>query len=123
MQVSAAERSKGQRGEREVAKLIADHLGFEVKRQVRQHDGDSDLVGVPGWSIEVKNHKQATRAQVEKWWYQAVAQGNNDEMICLAYKRQPGWWRFVWHPTKQSAYDYTLEGAVEAWACYVREQL
>ena len=49
-----AQREKGKRGEREVAALIRDLLGYEVRRRVRQHDGDSDLVGVPGWSIEVK---------------------------------------------------------------------
>lgn len=50
--------------ERELARLLADLTGHDVRRRVRQHDGDDDLVGVPGWSIEAKRYKAAPPF----WW-------------------------------------------------------
>ncbi len=52
--MSAAQREKGKRGEREVAGIIKTLLGVDVRRRVRQHEGDSDLEGIDGWVIEVK---------------------------------------------------------------------
>ena len=50
MTMGAMQRTKGQTGEREAAALIRDLTGWDVRRRVRQHDGDSDLEGVPGLS-------------------------------------------------------------------------
>jgi len=36
-------RTKGRRGESELARLLADLTGWTVRRRVRQHDGDSDI--------------------------------------------------------------------------------
>lgn len=47
------QRRKGQVGEREAAALIREHTGWEVTRRVRNAAGDSDLLGVPGWSVEI----------------------------------------------------------------------
>ena len=47
-------RTKGAAGERELAAALRELTGWDIRRRVRQHDGDSDLEGVPGWSIEVK---------------------------------------------------------------------
>ena len=49
--VSAMSRNKGLSGEREVAGLLRDLLGYDVRRRVRQHGGDADLEGVPLWSL------------------------------------------------------------------------
>ena len=116
--MAKAQRDEGNRGEREVARLIAEHLGFEVRRRCRQHEGDSDLVGVPGWSLEVKNHSRATRAQIAAWWQQTCSQATTDNPA-LIYKRAPGWWRAVW----LGPHGYTFEGDLEAWAAVVRESL
>ncbi len=70
--MSAFQRNKGARGEREVAAIISDLLGYKVSRRCRQHDGDSDLEGVPGWSLEVKNQAHVSRALLKAWWQQAV---------------------------------------------------
>ena len=67
-------REKGKRGEREVAAIISDLLGVSASRRVRQHEGDSDILGVPGWSIEVKRCEQAAPADIRRWWAQAVSQ-------------------------------------------------
>jgi hypothetical protein len=90
-----ASREKGKRGEREAANLIRDWTGWDIRRRVRQHDGDSDLEGVPGWSVEVKNVSKPTLGMVAQWVSQAQEQANGLRWV-LVYKRQPGQWRAVW---------------------------
>ena len=123
--MSKASRDKGQRGELDVCRLIYEHTGWHAKRRVRQHDGDSDIEGVPGWSVEVKNHASATLGDVRKWWEQATSQAGKLRPL-LAYKRQRGEWRFVWTEHLpavgcESLYEYTVEGSIEAWAMVARE--
>lgn len=118
-------RAKGQRGELEACRLIYDHTGWPAKRKVRQHSGDSDIEGVPGWSVEVKNHASPTLANLRKWWEQATSQAGSLRPL-LIYKRQRGEWRFVWttvrpEPGCDALWEYTLEGSVEAWAMVARE--
>jgi hypothetical protein len=121
--MSASQRSKGARGEREVARLISDLLCFEVSRRCRQHDGDCDLEGVPGWSVEVKNHSKVTRSILMGWWQQADAQAGKLKP-CLWYKRAPGWWRVIWAADRGWTEWASLhEGEPEAWAAAVRETL
>jgi len=122
--MSAYQRSKGARGEREVARIISDLLGFEVKRRCRQHDGDCDLEGVPGWSVEVKNHAKVTRSILQGWWQQTCEQASGNGLPALFYKRSPGWWRVVWPPNAQWLdWASVVEGEPEAWAAHVRETL
>ena len=125
--MGASERDKGKRGERQVAALIADELGFQVRRRVRQDQGDSDLVGVPGWSLEVKDRKTATRGQLKEWWAQTVAQAATERQLrpVLIYKRAPGWWRCVWSPLGglHADWQWTVEGELAVWAAVVREML
>jgi hypothetical protein len=118
------QRSKGARGEREVAAIISDLLGYKVSRRCRQHDGDCDLEGVPGWSIEVKNHSKVTRSLIMGWWQQAVAQTPELLRPALFYKRAPGWWRVIWTPDRGwTEWESLNEGEPEAWAAFVRETL
>ena len=121
--MSASQRSKGARGEREVARIISDLLGFAVSRRCRQHDNDCDLEGVPGWSVEVKNHSKVTRSLLQSWWEQADAQAG-ERKPCLWYKRAPGWWRVIWADDFTSpSWPYLHEGEPELWAAAVRESL
>jgi len=89
-------RRKGADGERELARVLADHLGVEVTRnllQVRQ--GGHDLNGLPV-ALEVKRYATATPALLEKWWHQAAQQATGVGLTpALAYRvdRQP--WRFL----------------------------
>lgn len=90
-------RTKGKAGEREIAALLADLTGLQVKRRVRQHDGDSDLEGVPGWCIEVKRHARASRANIRNWWAQAVEQSERVNAVpVLLYRQDRDDWRAVW---------------------------
>lgn len=70
------QRRKGQVGEREAAALIAEHTGWEVKRWVRNSAGDSDLLGVPGWSVEIKRYASASVSQISSRWDQCTGQAD-----------------------------------------------
>ena len=128
--MSLMQRRKGKAGEREVASLIRDLTGWDCQRRVRQHDGDSDLLGVPGWSIEVKRHaKVSGRGQIALWWRQAVTQAGGSIPV-LFYRLDRDSWRAVWPAavllTHQRAdywqdYDWTCEGSLEVWAAVARE--
>ena len=127
--MSMMQRRKGKRGEQEAAAAIHAATGWEVRRRVRQDGGDSDLVGIPGWSAEVKLHAKATRADIRGWWDQAVAQAG-EEIPVLFYRKARDEWRAVW-PLSVSLisqraeywrdYEWTVEGAISSWAAVARE--
>lgn len=129
--MSASQRNKGKAGERELAAAIREATGWDVRRRVRQHDGDSDLEGVPGWSVESKRHKEAQRGDIRAWWAQTVAQAERAKALpVLFYRRDRDEWRAVWPVSvgcvTQSAemwtgYQWTVEGSVMAWAAVARE--
>ncbi|MEY4635649.1 MAG: hypothetical protein RJA55_1447 [Acidobacteriota bacterium] len=123
------QRTKGKAGEREVAAIIRDLTGWDVQRRVRQHGGDSDLLGVPGWTIEVKRHKTAGRGEIAAWWRQTEAQ-DIALLPVLFYRLDRADWRAVWPVavlmTNQRAdfwvaYEWTCDTSVEAWAAVARE--
>jgi hypothetical protein len=128
--MSAMQRRKGQVGEREAAALIRTHTGWDVRRRVRQHDGDSDLEGIPGWSVEVKN---AADLRIPEWWRQCVDQSVRVNAVPLLVYRVPrrGWlfrWPVatllrlqtgeMWH-----GLEWSVESTVEAWAAVARDLL
>lgn len=126
--MSAAQRSKGQRGEREVAGIIRTLLGVEVRRRVRQHDGDSDLEGLQGWVVEVKRRRQAARGDIRQWWHQAEEQARKTGagLPVLFYRLDRHDWRCVW-PLAAAlggngwhGYEWTVEGTPDAWAAVAR---
>ena len=127
--MSRMQRNKGKAGEREVAGQIRELTGWDVQRRVRQHDGDSDLVGVPGWSVEVKRRRAATPGDIVRWWAQAVAQaGELQPVLLFRLDRQD--WRAVWSlaallgsPPRGDwlVYRWTAETGIDAWAAAVRE--
>lgn len=122
-------RRKGQQGERDLAALIREHTGWDAERRVRQHDGDSDILGVPGWSIEVKRQAKAPRGSISRWWAQAVEQAEGNLPV-LFFRADRDEWRAVWplaiQLVEQQAsywreYKWTSESSIEAWACVARE--
>lgn len=121
-------RRKGANGERELSALIAELTGWNVKRRVRQHDGDSDLEGAPNWSIECKRHATATRADIRGWWEQAREQAMTESKVpVLFYRKDRDDWRAVWSAAAMIGgsdwpeYELTIEGAIEVWAAAARE--
>lgn len=93
----AASRDKGQRGELELALLLSRLTGHDVRRRVRQHDGDSDLEGLPGWCVECKRRASAAPADLARWWRQAAQQADKAgalPLLCVRSDRGP--WVFHW---------------------------
>ena len=131
--MSAMQRDKSASGEREIAGLVRNLTGWDVRRRVRQHDGDSDLEGVPGWSVEVKRHRCASRGDVAGWWRQTIAQAERAPALpVLFFRADRDTWRAVWPLavllTHQKAdywraYEWAAESAVEAWAAAARDGL
>ena len=91
--LSRASRQKGQRGEREVCKLLAEKLGGEYKRNLMQtQDGGYDVLGLHGYAIEVKFQE---KLQIEKWWEQTVEQAPIERLPVLFFRRSREPWRIV----------------------------
>ena len=82
-----ASRDKGQRGEREVCKLLSEALNLSVTRELgASRDGGCDIkikMGDLTYVIEVKLYRKVTQALVDTWWGQAKSQANalHDELI------------------------------------------
>lgn len=122
-------RRKGKRGELELANLIADLSGWDVRRKVRQHDGDHDIEGIPGWAPEVKRHKAAGKAVIASWWAQTVEQATT-LLPVLFYRLDRGEWRAVWplatllqiqNADMWVGLEWTAETSVSAWVTVARE--
>lgn len=132
--MSAMQRSKGARAEREFFGLLSEHLGTVVRRNVDQaRNGGADGIEVPGWAIEVKRHETGFRSD---WWEQARAQANLDDLMpALAYRasRQP--WRVrvllldvcdvfgPWTTVCRMSRDHWIETDLMTFALIVRESL
>jgi len=83
-------RNKGSQGERELAALLSDQLGFVVKRNLGQaRDGGDDLT-VQHFKIEVKRRE---RLEIDKWSEQVEACVQPGEVPVLAYRRNGQPWR------------------------------
>lgn len=86
-------RNKGASFERQVAKMIFDHLGYTVKRNLDQYQaaGNYDLTGMPGWAIECKAYRSVKTADKKNFWTQACGQVSPGERPVVIYKadRQP----------------------------------
>ena len=87
-------REKGARGEREVARRLQKELGIPVERAARNGvDGAADIIGLPEFAVEVKNHAELKVAQ---WWQQAVEQTSTTHPhALLIYKARRGVWHAV----------------------------
>jgi hypothetical protein len=113
--MSGASRTKGKAGERELAALLRTITGQDVQRRVRQHDGDSDLLGVDGHSVECKRYSSATPALVARWWQQTIAQAEPGTRPLLFYRVNRRPWRAVWAPFEGREYQDTVEGDPRVW--------
>ncbi|MGF6601435.1 Holliday junction resolvase [Paraburkholderia sp. GAS448] len=129
--MGSMERCKGARGELELVGLLHDALGVNAQRRCRQHEGDSDLVGIDGWTVECKRRKAAARADLMAWWAQTVEQARaNDELPVLFVRVDRTPWRVIWplavlldvRPRDGwFDFDLTVESSIAAWAAVARE--
>jgi Holliday junction resolvase len=83
-------RNKGATGERELAALLSDELGFVVKRNLGQARDGADDITVAQFRIEVKRQE---RLQVDKWSEQVESCSQPGEIPVLAYRRNGQPWR------------------------------
>jgi Holliday junction resolvase len=112
--MSGMQRRKGAGGERELAAILTLITGHTITRRVRQHGGDDDLVGLPGWAIECKRAADVTPAGVRRWWEQAVAQAERTgQRPALFYRVDRRAWRAAWSPTADTA--LMVEADIDVW--------
>ena len=83
-------RNKGAAGERELAGILKDHLGFEVKRNLGQARDGADDITIQKFRIEVKRQE---RLQVDRWSEQVESCSKVGEIPVLAYRRNGQPWR------------------------------
>jgi Holliday junction resolvase len=84
--MSKASRDKGQRGEREVCKLLEEHLGGAFKRNLQQtQEGGHDVLGLKGCAIEVK---RCEKLQIERWWKQTTLQAREVQQLPVLFFRR-----------------------------------
>lgn len=126
--MGAMQRRKGKAGELELARLLREHLGADVARNLEQtRQGGADLLGIDGWAVEVK---RAARARLSEWWLQTCTQAEaTGQRPALFYRldRQP--WRVVIALRHVAAgFDHAplllrIETDIEVFAALVREAL
>ena len=126
--MTAMQRRKGADGERELARLLREHLGADVVRNLMQsRQGGADLLGLDGWAVEVK---RAARPRLAEWWLQTCRQAEaTGQRPALFYRldRQP--WRVVValrHVAPgfdHAPLDMRIETDVEVFAALARETL
>ena len=119
--MSASQRNKGQRGEREVLRLLGDELGQALQRNLQQtREGGADCICIKGFAVEVKRQERLSRPA---WWRQAVEQAARvgaEPMLLYRRSREP-WQAFI--HTRDGGYrEGTLLDAASAirekWACW-----
>ena len=92
--MTAMQQRKGKEGERELARLLREHLGAGVTRNLAQaRQGGVDLQGLSGWAIEVK---RAARPRLAEWWVQTCQQAEaTGQRPALFYRLDRQLWRVV----------------------------
>ena len=77
-------RRKGSDFERQVAGILADHLGANVRRVLLSGPrGEGDVEGIPAVHIECKRHERTRLAE----WYRKESAKANSKPFVLIHKR------------------------------------
>lgn len=119
-------RSKGAAAERELARLLSDHLGASIIRNLEQtRSGGADLLGVGAFALEVKRQESLS---LGAWWQQACDQAQRAGMKpALAYRQSRRPWRFVVQVGTVNeifaGQPFTAELCIEGFSLLVRETL
>jgi len=85
--MSASQRTKGAAGERELAGILADALGIEVKRKLGQARDSGNDIDLPGFAVECK--RRARLAGLYEWI--AQADGGNGPPVLILRADGKGW--------------------------------
>lgn len=86
-------RAKGQRGERELFKLILEKTGIKLERNLQQtKNGGADAIGLDWLSLEVKYQE---KENLSLWWNQTKRQTKKGQMPALAFRANRKQWKFM----------------------------
>ena len=120
---------KGKTGECEISKLLQEHLGLAISRNLNQsRDGGHDLTGIPGIALEVK---RSAKPLITTWWKQTCRQASATHRVpVLAYRldRKPWTFKMALRDLMEGFneqprnLELTVELPVEAFCAVVREQ-
>jgi len=124
------QRTKGQVGEREFAKLIFTNLGIECKRRVEQTRDSGHDLDLLDYAIEVK---RAKKLNLSGWWRQTVENAVAENKIpLLAYRLDNQKWQIVmsfrhtlnsFGDTDMTDLEKTITFRVDGWFEYVKTRL
>lgn len=83
-------RQKGARGERELANLLKEH-GYNTRRgqQYCGANGDADVVGLPGYHVEVK---RVERLNLEAAMKQSQSDAREGETPIIVHRKNRNGW-------------------------------
>lgn len=127
-------RAKGKSAERELINILKVHLpeyANDLERNLEQtRNGGHDILGLPGWCIEVKRYARVTQGDLIGFWSQACEQARKDGgRPALAYRLDRQEWRVIVramdmqmptpldHPDR---FDLTCEMGLQLWIHQVR---
>lgn len=135
-------RQKGAGGEREFSRLVLEHLGVELRRNLEQsRAGGHDLMPVgtdpvsralDAYALEVKRYRQISPAMLARFWEQAQNQADRVGKIpTLAYREDRQEWRLVvpLRAINREVFgewlgiDWTCTLSVPAFVCLIRESI
>ena len=124
------QRTKGQVGEREFAKLIFTNLGIECKRRVEQTRDSGHDLDLMDYAIEVK---RAKKLNLSGWWRKTVENAVAENKIpLLAYRLDNQKWQIVmsfrhtlnsFGDTDMTDLEKTITFRVDGWFDYVKTRL
>lgn len=83
-------REKGKRGELELSHFLTAH-GFDARRgqQYCGSNGDADVVGVPGYHLEVK---RVEKLNIEKAMQQSIDDARENEVPVVVHRKNRKPW-------------------------------
>jgi len=124
------QRTKGQVGEREFAKLIFTNLGIECNRRIEQTRDSGHDLDLLDYAIEVK---RAKKINITSWWRQTVENALvANKLPVLAYRIDNMKWHVVmsfrhtlntFGDSDIKDLEKTITFRVDGWFAYVRTRL
>ena len=86
-------REKGKKGELEVARILRER-GYKARRgqQYCGISGDADVIGLPGFHIEVKRAEQFL---IKKWREQAMRDAQTGEVPIVVFRESKAPWKVL----------------------------
>ena len=80
--MGASQRRKGAAGEREIAAILTDKLGFAVKRKLGQARDSGHDIDIPGWNLEIKRRRRV--GNLYEWLAQADSKNGSPAVLVRA---------------------------------------